>query len=153
MKRAKYPITIENGIPMKICISCGMKRQAGDFVASKQAKEGVQGYCRICQKKYNKEYRDKYYNPHKEKLRKIKYEYGLEADDYYKMINNQNNKCIICNRKGGKGKYSLHIDHDHKTRKVRGLLCWKCNSALGAFNDNITSLKNAIKYINKHSTK
>lgn len=54
---------------------------------------------------------------------------------YYKLIKSQNNLCAICNRpetKKQKGKIrALAIDHCHKTQKVRGLLCFDCNTTLG----------------------
>lgn len=61
------------------------------------------------------------------------------------MIKNQNNCCMICGKSFNE--VLLNIDHDHKTGKVRGLLCSKCNIGLGNFRDNITLLKNAIVYL------
>lgn len=72
-------------------------------------------------------------------------EYGLSIDDFNKMYGNQNGKCCICSKfvEGTK----INIDHCHKTGKVRGLLCWNCNMAIGYLKDNIDNLKNAIKYL------
>jgi hypothetical protein len=53
------------------------------------------------------------------------------------------NGCAIC---GGDSK-RFHMDHDHKTKKVRGVLCQGCNIALGGFRDNRTSLTAAIDYL------
>jgi hypothetical protein len=82
----------------------------------------------------------------KEILYQKKSKYGLNEAQYRDMFELQNNKCAICGfpfnskRKG-------FVDHCHKTNKVRGLLCTKCNSLLGMANDNIEILKNAIKYL------
>jgi len=78
--------------------------------------------------------------------------YGITLKQYEQMWIDQNGLCKICNKNGlHRTKYNnstpLVIDHDHKTHKVRGLLCHTCNTALGQFNDDITLLKNAIKYL------
>lgn len=78
----------------------------------------------------------------------LKKRYGITIDDYEQMLKDQNNKCAICGNghtKGTRGK--LYIDHCHKTNKVRGLLCQKCNSAIGLLGDNKTLLKKALKYL------
>lgn len=56
----------------------------------------------------------------------------------------QHGRCAIC-RKSSKRR--LHMDHDHKTKLVRGLLCGKCNKGLGLFNDTIDLLNRAIQYL------
>lgn len=78
--------------------------------------------------------------------------YNLKWIDYQNLILKQNNLCYICNKPESRKRkdgnlYPLHIDHDHKTGKVRGLLCNKCNNGLGFFDDNINYLLNAIKYL------
>ena len=51
---------------------------------------------------------------------------------YYRLLEIQDNKCAICNSKVGSTKHkNLSIDHDHKTGKIRGLLCTSCNRQLG----------------------
>lgn len=72
--------------------------------------------------------------------------YGIDLDDYYKLLKDQNGLCAICNKTCAR-KHRLAIDHCHTTGKVRGLLCERCNHGLGNFKDNIDSLKNAIKYL------
>lgn len=53
----------------------------------------------------------------------------MSREDYENLLQKQNNVCALC--KGTNGKNKLHIDHDHETGAVRGLLCAKCNSLLG----------------------
>lgn len=71
------------------------------------------------------------------------------------MLDNQGGKCKICGKHytdtkpvQNQNEYThLHVDHCHSTGKVRGLLCFNCNATLGHVKDNITVLKEAIKYL------
>jgi hypothetical protein len=73
---------------------------------------------------------------------------GKESfEAYNKLIDLQHSKCNICQKHQSELKYSLCVDHCHKTNKVRGLLCDNCNQALGLLKDDIESLKRAIKHI------
>ena len=61
-------------------------------------------------------------------------------------------QCAICGSEDPKhSKYPFVVDHDHNTGHPRGLLCHQCNVALGMFEDNIDTLKNAIAYLTEHS--
>lgn len=64
------------------------------------------------------------------------------------MLVEQNYKCAICNEDFKKNE-KICIDHNHETDKVRGLLCGKCNTGLGLFNDDKEILINAAIYLNK----
>lgn len=85
--------------------------------------------------------------------------YGLSLIAYNDMISNQNNSCAICNqletaKDSRRGKIKdLAVDHNHKTGKVRGLLCQKHNQGLGLFDDSIELLENAIKYLKEYNEK
>lgn len=68
--------------------------------------------------------------------------YNLSPDEYFKILKKQNLLCAICNEE----KF-LVVDHNHKNGEVRGLLCNKCNIGLGHFNDNVSLLNSAIKYV------
>ena len=77
-------------------------------------------------------------------------------EHYYEMLENQNNKCAICNEEETRksrtdGKIcALAIDHCHKSGKIRALLCHACNTAIGKFKDNIDLLNSAIRYLQQH---
>ena len=77
--------------------------------------------------------------------------YGISLEQYSTMLDLQNNKCAICNheetarRKGIVRR--LSIDHCHTTKRVRKLLCGKCNTMIGHANDSIERLEQAIRYL------
>lgn len=75
-------------------------------------------------------------------------EYGITLDDYELILLEQGNACAICNsRVADQRGHRLHVDHNHKTGLVRGLLCGKCNRALGYFDDSLERLYLAVAYM------
>ncbi len=118
------------------------------------------------QKEYQKRYRennrekkrqsgrDWYRKQGLEKKRELSLKkwYGIGLDEYSILLEQQNNVCAICGQnrnykhKGGT-EWSLSVDHNHDTGKIRGLLCSKCNTGLGMFDDNIELLINAVIYM------
>jgi hypothetical protein len=80
----------------------------------------------------------------------IRNHYELTADGYNEMFASQEGKCLICKRHQEEFSKRLFVDHDHRTKKVRGLLCQNCNSGLGMFADDIERLKNAVNYLEKY---
>ena len=74
------------------------------------------------------------------------YKYGITPDQFKQMFETQQGKCAICNEEP-KTKRGLHVDHNHETGKVRGLLCHGCNVALGSFKEDIGLLNKAIEYL------
>jgi len=84
---------------------------------------------------------------YQDRVRKSKY--GITRIDYYTLLDSQDNACAICKTKEF-GKHGPHIDHNHITKKVRGILCHQCNLGLGQFKDNIEKLKLAIEYLEKN---
>lgn len=80
----------------------------------------------------------------------LRYYYGAGADLHYaKLLTEQNGKCAIC--KLAPQKERLHLDHNHKTKQFRGLLCGSCNRGLGLFKENIEYLKQVVSYLEKWS--
>lgn len=73
--------------------------------------------------------------------------YGISIAQYDALFLAQDGKCKICSLPSTAQKRKLAVDHDHKTGKVRGLLCDKCNKGLGQFEDNVARLQTAITYL------
>lgn len=160
----------------KKCNRCLKERVLTDFHKCKEYSDGLQPVCKICRIEQAKEryakkkhdiiaYTYKYRSEHREewikysaeyrkrnkeiaRIKKILKTYNLTVEEYERIFSNQNHKCAIC----GKKDFAPKIDHDHATGKVRGILCFTCNCALGAFNDNISLLKSAIFYLNANNT-
>ena len=104
-----------------------------------------------------KEYDRKTKEKHKDKIKVYqrlvsrKYilkRYGLTVEQYEALNEKQESKCAICLVPDKR----LHVDHDHKTGKVRSLLCGTCNRALGLFKDNPSILRAAASYLELHNT-
>lgn len=85
-------------------------------------------------------------NPEKIKASQLMTKYGLSPEAFRSMLLQQENACGICKKVFSK---TPCVDHCHKTGEVRGLLCRRCNVALGAFGDSLEGLECAKEYLNK----
>jgi hypothetical protein len=72
--------------------------------------------------------------------------YGLTTERYERMVAEQNGLCAVCKLEPLRG---LCIDHDHRTKEVRGLLCDNCNSAIGFFADDSRRMRVAGDYVDR----
>jgi hypothetical protein len=84
----------------------------------------------------------------KKRWERVKKLYGLSEFDVTQMLIKQNFQCVICSVEIKTG---YHIDHCHSTKKVRGLLCQKCNQAIGLLQESETLFLKASQYIEKHN--
>ena len=83
--------------------------------------------------------------------RVLKHRYGVDMHQYKAMLLEQNGVCAVCLKsEGQKKRMHLSIDHNHVTGKIRGLLCNRCNSSIGKFEDNITLIRAAANYLEKY---
>lgn len=113
-------------------------------------------------KKYNKDHNKEYYQKNKEVIKRKKREYKQNNKEYIEerrckktynltfeeidqILITQNHKCLICGKSLMETKRC--IDHDHKTGKIRGILCDMCNTGLGHFYDNPEFLRKTVLYI------
>lgn len=85
----------------------------------------------------------------------LKRYYGIDLAKYQEMLLAQNGVCAICSKPetsvvNGKIK-PLAVDHCHNSEKIRGLLCARCNQAVGLFGEDVNVLSKAIDYLHKHS--
>jgi len=147
----------------KWCPNCN-KKLFVDLFNKANRRDGFQTYCRKChnsmqRKKYSidpmekvkrqiRAGRRKEKNPLAQRKSELKRLYNITLEDYVNLFSIQNGVCAIC-LEVCKTKKSLSVDHDHFTKKVRGLLCNRCNRAIGMFNDDPDILDRAKKYILK----
>lgn len=149
----------------KICSKCDQDKPISDFHFRKISDNSRFGYCKPCRlakdagyrrsnpvliHRINRKSAKKCVTPERVRNRNLKNRFGLSIDDYNRMLQQQNNCCAICQTTTPRGRFnSFCIDHDHKTGRVRGLLCFKCNLGLGNFNDQTELLLKAKDYLEK----
>ena len=161
----KSSILNEDKRQEKKCANCKNVKPIGSF---SRCGLRFQPYCTDCSNGYSKERNRKFKETGKnieinrfdyiERRRwaKLKSKYGLSKDDYYKILSKQNGVCAICKqaekeRDGQRQQLlELSVDHDHKTGKVRGLLCRQCNIGIGRLQERVEILQNAIEYLLHH---
>lgn len=151
---------------MKICTKCRQAKSKSQFYAHKTCKDGLRPECKECHRRASKARYKQNPGPFRrrsEKQRKANptkaarvnrdwrlKKYGLTEPSFQKMIRSCRGRCQCCGTQFGTSKGSRpHIDHDHTTGKVRGLLCMLCNTGLGAFGDSKSRLRKAINYLDK----
>ena len=76
--------------------------------------------------------------------------YGIDLVEYNKLLVKQKHSCYICKKHKDTFRNRLCVDHNHKTGKVRGLLCSSCNFAIGSSKDSVIILKRMIKYLKEY---
>ena len=162
----KYIITLLLG--EKQCPRCKEVKPLDGFSNNKGRPDGLSVYCREClhddnttpaMREYKRSYAEKIYKAdqatanarqkdYREKNRSpyLRYQYGMTQNDYDLWFEKQNGVCRICGNAPPDGR-NLHVDHDHATGVVRGLLCQTCNSMLGMAQDNVDILAAGIAYL------
>lgn len=158
----KVPVLIIKELLSKICAVCNNKKILEDFPKDKKGKFGRHSYCKNCAKLKRKSEGDSYRVKQKQ-WRINNYEHyttyarlwnykklgiKITEEEYRILVKEQDNKCALC-RTSPKTRRVLCLDHDHKTGKVRGLLCNDCNIGLGKFKDNVEILAKSIVYLSK----
>lgn len=131
---------------MKTCSKCNLLKEDSEFYF--RTDRGVlKNYCKKCINQQKKDRR--YVYPRNLTLdfgTSLIRKYGLSLIDWDEMVLSQGGVCAICSQPS-----KLCVDHDHRTEKVRGLICQKCNRSLGGFNDSEQVIASALEYLHKHS--
>lgn len=145
--------------PGKRCPRCKQTRCYKLFSLDSYAKSKLKSRCKLCEKKRHKQWHtshkdhDREYKSRPETRKRnrfytVKAIYGLTYEQWHKLLTSQDFKCAICQAPlDPDDSTRTHTDHCHKTNIVRGILCKKCNSGLGFFNDDILVLERAIEYL------
>lgn len=148
----------------KECSMCGEMKPLSEFYELACRPGKLHWRCKDCNKKWNTEHYPKYKKRMAERTliwRKQHPNYhitrysGLSETEIEKIIREHGLVCDICNfkdegfRERKNKPRRVNIDHDHKTGKIRGMLCSRCNLILGRFEDNINLFHSAIGYLKK----
>ena len=138
---------------MKKCTKCGKQKDLSEFYKIKTS-GNLHGSCKDCFKLASKKSREKYGKNHRKDLT-LKWWYGISLEEYNTMLNGQDGKCVCGATKARNNAEALHVDHDHNTGLIRGLLCHKCNRAIGLVDDpeNLRALADYIESANARSAK
>lgn len=129
--------------PFKMCATCRTTQVSENFGSDSARKDGKNRECRKCAAKRTQEWRKKHGN---QRAKHLQAKYKLSLEQYEILLAKQGGGCWICGDIPKEGKH-LDVDHDHQSRKVRGLLCHRCNKGLGGFRDRLDLLNRAFGYI------
>ncbi|HYP22377.1 MAG TPA: endonuclease VII domain-containing protein [Actinomycetota bacterium] len=124
-----------------VCTKCGLDRALDEFPRNKRGPYGRHWYCKACHSIQNRASRAR--NGGARKYH-IKRRYGLSLEDFDALLAMQGFLCPICLKRP-----AVHVDHDHSTGTVRGVLCEMCNGGLGQFRDNPATIESAIAYLER----
>lgn len=126
-----------------VCAKCKENKCLEEFPLHKTNKSGRHSYCKLCYNEYQRQAAERLYGGHKNFLLNLRY--GISEQDVEGLMEKQEGLCAICRTQPAQ-----HVDHCHKTEKVRGLLCFNCNGALGRFEDDVEVLQRAMQYLVAH---
>ena len=129
-----------------ICRRCSVEKTSGEFPRWNKGLRGFQNTCKPCKAQWERAYRKA--NPEVHWERDIE-RYGLTREAYEALLAVQRGVCAICGKRELAKRGRLHIDHNHITKRVRGLLCSNCNTGLGKFREQIAFLEAAIEYLRR----
>jgi hypothetical protein len=131
------------GVASKVCADCRIRKPLDDFPRNKNCKDGRHSYCKECNNARSRESRDRLHGGSRHYH--LKHRYGIGADDFDRLVEEQDGVCAICRRAAPQ-----HVDHSHATGAVRGILCFNCNGGLGQFRDSVEALCAAATYLESH---
>lgn len=122
-------------VEARVCAMCSQEKPISAFNRGRRVRDGIYPYCKPCGSARTVA---------NDRLRK----YGVSASDFDALLANQDYRCAICRRTGEEADgRSLALDHSHQSGRIRGLLCFKCNTALGALDDDPVKLRRAADYL------
>ena len=138
----------------KRCSKCKQIKTHTDFSYRDKEHKYLNSWCKQCNARHSKKWRKRNVKLSRELSRQARYkdQFGITIDDYDKMFLAQDGVCAICGEAETTNKHGnvqrLSVDHNHKTGKIRGLLCARCNGLVLPIVENQNNLiVAAIKYL------
>ncbi|MGO4748250.1 endonuclease VII domain-containing protein [Streptomyces sp. 2MCAF27] len=119
----------------KYCRTCGEIKPYNEWHRNATASDGLATRCKACKAVQGR-------RGH------LKRQYGITEAERNEMVASQMGLCVICLKAP-----AVHVDHCHKTGKVRGVLCFNCNSAIGKLGDDPDIGRRAVAYLEGNAWK
>jgi hypothetical protein len=126
----------------KWCPGCTTYQPLENFGRNRSAANGLNAYCKPCHNKNGNESRKRLYGG--SRSYHLMARYGITAAEYDAIEEAQGGLCALCRERPPE-----HVDHDHVTGKIRGVLCSCCNQGLGNFRDSVAALRAAVTYLER----
>jgi hypothetical protein len=128
----------------KRCGRCGEFKELQAFPKNKNKRDGRHSNCKPCHIAQTRESFERLFGSWKNYL--IEYRYGASEDDVKSLLEKQEQQCAICRQPR-----PTHIDHNHSTGRLRGILCFNCNRLIGYADDDTAWFRKAIAYLDQHT--
>ena len=135
------------------CSACDTVKIRSDFYSDSSSRRGISSTCKLCLTAQSK-------TPEQRKYKRAYHvfrTYGITIAELESILEKQNGGCAICGKEltayceSGRRKSIPHVDHDHATGRIRGILCYPCNVAIGLLSDNSNVIEKAASYIRNHA--
>lgn len=159
LRHEKYRNTIRTQIEdtgLIKCTGCLEDKPINSYQKDKHTVTGRKHRCKDCSLSIDAKKANAYYHANREKIRakskwyRRKAVFGITKEQFFEILASQDGACAICRTKEVKGEF--HIDHNHITKEIRGILCQGCNTGLGMMKDSLTVLRNAITYLEERGS-
>ncbi|WP_433528618.1 endonuclease VII domain-containing protein [Micromonospora sp. CA-263727] len=124
----------------RFCADCDSVKPLVEFPRNRADSSGYATYCKPCHNTRTRETKQRLYGGSREYH--LRRRYGIGQKEFDELLAEQGGVCGVCGDLDPE-----HVDHDHRTGWVRGILCFNCNGGLGQFRDSPTRLARAITYL------
>lgn len=124
------------------CPRCREWKELQEFPRNRATKNGLATYCKPCHNYVCAENRKKHHGSARAFHLKRRYEVDEVQVEWMRL--RQGGRCAICSTGP-----AVHVDHEHETGRVRGILCFNCNRALGELGEDVELLTRAVEYLEK----
>lgn len=130
---------------MRVCNKCAVSQPLTEYWKLPSGRDGINPRCKTCVNTARNEY-NRSVAPEVKRNSRYRLIYGIDLDEYERMLAVQGGVCAICDQPEKAKNRLLCVDHDHQTGVVRGLLCTRCNTALGSY-ELMARNERAMRYL------
>lgn len=127
---------------VKWCPGCTQELPRVEFGRNRSSSDGLTAYCKPCHNAKSKQTYTRLYGSTRDYH--LRQRYGVTREVFDALVDRQGGVCAVCRQAE-----PVHVDHDHVSGRVRGVLCFNCNGGLGQFKDRADVLRSAIDYLER----